>query len=64
LSGHVPFAQAAAADYLALNPFRRIPTPSAAISARRVEPILRYLAHRGERYDPTRSTCARARVDW
>jgi len=49
---HVPFAEPRPAEYLALNPFGRIPT---LLDGDLVLPesntILRYLAHRQERYD-------------
>jgi glutathione S-transferase len=49
---HVPFAEPRPADYLTLNPFGRIPT---LLDGELVLPesnaILRYLAHREQRYD-------------
>jgi glutathione S-transferase len=49
---HVPFSEPRPAEYLALNPFGRIPTlVDGELALPESNAILRYLAHREERYD-------------
>lgn len=62
----VPFVEPRPAEYLALNPFGRIPTlVDEELVLAESNTVLRYLAHREERYDlyPL-DPRQRARVDW
>ena len=63
---HVPFAEPRPAGYLELNPFGRIPTlVDGALVLPESNTILRYLAHREERFDLyPEDPAGRARVDW